>query len=65
MAGAAALLGALCAFRVTVGADFMLALAIAKALRGPRHLHANVCCAGGGGGGTSGGYMLQPCRAPA
>ena len=36
MAGAAALLGALCAFRVTVGADFMLALAIAKALRGPR-----------------------------
>ena len=36
MAGAAALLGALCAFRVSVGADFMLALAIAKALRGPR-----------------------------
>ena len=36
MAGATALLGALCAFRVSVGADFMLALAIAKALRGPR-----------------------------
>ena len=36
MAGATALLGAICALRVSVGADFMLALAIAKALRGPR-----------------------------
>jgi hypothetical protein len=36
MAGATVLLGVLCAFRVSVGADFMLALAIAKALRGPR-----------------------------
>ncbi len=33
---ASLILGALCAMRVPVGADFALALAVAKALRGPR-----------------------------